>query len=118
MKTIESKIAPNPKEAQIWVDLSADPNGGISKIFSGGKWTATESNKKPTYSKKEMDALLAQKVNAEDGKGLSSNDFTDDEKRKLSTLKNYNDTDLRRIIQVLLKRIEKIEESLFNKNHD
>lgn len=114
MKTIESKIAPNPKEAQVWVDLSADPHGGVSKVYSGGKWIATESNKKPTYSKKEVDALLKEKVNVVDGKGLSTNDFTDDEKAKLKGLHNYNDSDLRKIIQVLLKRIEKLENSVIS----
>lgn len=43
MKTIESKIAPNPKEAQIWVDLSADAHGNVRKIWNGKKWV-TNSN--------------------------------------------------------------------------
>lgn len=43
MKTIESKIAPNPKEAQIWVDLSADAHGTVRKIWNGKKWV-TNSN--------------------------------------------------------------------------
>ena len=30
MKTIESRIAPNPMEAQIWVDLSADAHGLVN----------------------------------------------------------------------------------------
>ena len=38
MKTIESKIAPNPKEAQIWVDLSADARGLVKKYWNGKKW--------------------------------------------------------------------------------
>lgn len=44
MKTIESKIAPNPKEAQIWVDLSADAHGTIRKIWNGKKWVANDNN--------------------------------------------------------------------------
>lgn len=43
MKTIESKIAPNPKEAQIWVDLSADAHGTVRKIWNGKKWVANEN---------------------------------------------------------------------------
>lgn len=43
MKTIESKIAPNPKEARIWVDLGADPNGSVQKYWKGGKWIVPET---------------------------------------------------------------------------
>lgn len=43
MKTIESKIAPNPKEAQIWIDLSADAHGLVKKYWNGKKWIAKES---------------------------------------------------------------------------
>ena len=38
MKTIESKIAPNPMEAQIWVDLSADAHGLVKKYWNGKEW--------------------------------------------------------------------------------
>lgn len=38
MKTIESRIAPNPMEAQIWVDLSADAHGLVKKYWNGKKW--------------------------------------------------------------------------------
>lgn len=38
MKTIESRIAPNPKEAQIWVDLSADAHGLVKKYWNGKEW--------------------------------------------------------------------------------
>lgn len=44
MKTIESKIAPNPKEAQIWVDLRADAQGTIRKIWNGKKWVASDKS--------------------------------------------------------------------------
>ena len=44
MKTIESKIAPNPKEAQIWVDLSTDPHGLVKKYWNGKKWIVKENN--------------------------------------------------------------------------
>lgn len=38
MKIIESKIAPNPKEAQYWIDLSADANRNVIKSFNGHEW--------------------------------------------------------------------------------
>lgn len=43
------------------------------------------------YTRDEIDGLLAAKVGAEDGKGLSSNDFTDADKSKLGNLENYDD---------------------------
>lgn len=45
MKIIASKIAPNPKEAQLWIDLSEDPQGGVTKHRKGNKWVAV--NNKP-----------------------------------------------------------------------
>lgn len=41
------------------------------------------------------------KVNKEEGKGLSTNDFTTAEKIKLAELSNYNDTEIKNIIQTL-----------------
>lgn len=37
-----------------------------------------------TYTKAEVDTMLDEKVNTEEGKGLSSNDFTDSEKAQIS----------------------------------
>lgn len=39
INTIQSKVAPNPKEANRWIDLSADPYGGVMKYYDGKKWT-------------------------------------------------------------------------------
>ena len=44
------------------------------------------------YTKAEVDALLQGYVQAEVGKGLSSNDYTTAEKTKLAGLENYDDT--------------------------
>jgi hypothetical protein len=34
-----SYIAPNPKEFDYWVDLTADPKGNVIKYYAGGsKW--------------------------------------------------------------------------------
>ena len=44
MKTIESRIAPNPKEAQIWVDLSANAHGSIRKYWNGTKWVEQDKS--------------------------------------------------------------------------
>lgn len=53
MKTIESRIAPNPMEAQIWVDLSADAHGLVKKYWNGKEWIEkgkSDSNHKDVKS--------------------------------------------------------------------
>ena len=46
------------------------------------------------YDDSEIREALETKVDKEDGKGLSSNDFTDSEKQKLANLENYDDSEL------------------------
>jgi hypothetical protein len=56
---------------------------------------------------------LSSKVDKEAGKGLSSNDFTDQEKDKLKGLHNYDDTSIWREVN---KKVDK--DSLRNKGND
>lgn len=58
--------------------------------------------KDATYSKTEVDNLLAAKVDKVEGKGLSTEDFTTELKTKLEGLENYDDT-------ALAKRVGDIE---------
>lgn len=44
INTIQSKVAPNPKEANRWVDLSADPHGGVMKYYNGKQWVEIVAN--------------------------------------------------------------------------
>lgn len=44
----------------------------------------------------DIDKALAAKVDKEEGKGLSTNDYTDQEKEKLAGLSNYDDTEIRK----------------------
>lgn len=46
------------------------------------------------YTKTQVNNLLNDKVDKEVGKGLSTNDFTSEEKTKLAGLENYDDTSL------------------------
>lgn len=32
-----SRFAPNPQEVAYWIDLTADPNGGVIKTYDGSK---------------------------------------------------------------------------------
>ena len=56
LKVTKSKIAPNPKEYKYWIDLTADKNGKIMKVFSNGKWekmsgNADDESKSDNYEK-------------------------------------------------------------------
>lgn len=79
-----SYIAPNPKEFEYWVDLSADPKGNVIKYYAGGsKWLPLNDDTDNDQSAK-IAALESGKVDKVEGKGLSSNDFTDAYKTKLN----------------------------------
>lgn len=63
--------------------------------LSGGTMTGTlrlngdPSNLNDAATKNYVDTQIAKKVDKVDGKGLSTNDYTDDEKTKLAGLENY-----------------------------
>lgn len=78
-----SYIAPNPKEFEYWVDLSADPKGNVIKYYAGGsKWLPLNDDTDNDQSAR-IKALELGKVDKVEGKELSSNDFTDAYKTKL-----------------------------------
>lgn len=78
-----SYIAPNPKEFEYWVDLSADPKGNVIKYYAGGsKWLPLNDDTDNDQSAR-IKALELGKVDKVEGKGLSSNDFTNVYKTKL-----------------------------------
>lgn len=54
----------------------------------------------------DIDKALAEKVDKEEGKGLSTNDYTDQEKEKLAGLSNYDDTEIK---QELSDKVSKKE---------
>ena len=66
------------------------------------------------YKKNEVDDFLDTKVDKENGKGLSTNDFTTLEKEKLATLENYDDTDVRTHITTSEQAITDIQTSIGN----
>lgn len=78
-----SYIAPNPKEFEYWVDLSADPKGNVIKYYAGGsKWLPLNDGTDNDQSAR-IAALESGKVDKVKGKELSSNDFTNAYKTKL-----------------------------------
>lgn len=95
---------------------SAREAGDKTTIYYYGMTIAVVINGKPTYyiiNKKDsseegelkevgkeyddsaLKELLNNKVDKEEGKGLSTNDFTTEEKEKLAGLNNYDDTEIR-----------------------
>lgn len=78
-----SYIAPNPKEFEYWVDLSADPKGNVIKYYAGdSKWLPLNDDTDNDQSAR-ISALESNKVDKVEGKELSSNDFTNAYKTKL-----------------------------------
>lgn len=64
------------------------------------------------HSGEEIDDILddvANKVDKVEGKGLSSEDFTSAEKRKLAGLENYDDTDLRKDLSTMQNAIDDLD---------
>lgn len=54
--------------------------------------------------------LIAGKVDKQTGKGLSTNDYTTEEKTKLAGLSNYNDSEVRELITALTLKVRALEE--------
>lgn len=78
---IQSKIAPNPKACTYWVDIQTDPYCGIIKYFNGIDWVVVSSAQEDV---EELKKQLANKVDKVNGKQLSTNDYTTEEKQKLA----------------------------------
>ena len=99
MKTIESRIAPNPMEAQIWVDLSEDPHGLVKKYWDGTKWITKGSN---GISKEEVLKSLEPQFKE------IKNQFKDIISR-ISLLSAHHDEYILKLIKELADRVAKLE---------
>lgn len=85
-----------------------------SKYFpnlQNGKDDADVEQVENAFSLIESDINL--KVDKVDGKGLSTNDFTNDEKIKLSGLENYNDNEIRGLINAEIENRSQAVEGLW-----
>lgn len=99
MKTIESKIAPNPKEAQIWVDLSADAHGLVKKYWNGTKWVTKDNN---GISKEEV--LKSLEPQFKEIKDQFNNVIS-----RINFLSNRHDEYVLKLIKELTDRVAKLE---------
>ena len=100
MKTIESRIAPNPKEAQIWVDLSADAHGLVKKYWDGAKWVTKGSN---GVSKEELLKSLEPQFK-------EIKDQFKDITASINFLLTYHDEYILKLIKELTDRVTKLEQ--------
>ena len=64
------------------------------------------------YTETEIDTKLSNKVDKVSGKGLSTNDYTTAEKNKLAGLKNYDDTEVKGLIEDETTRATTAENNL------
>ena len=88
----------------VYITLCGEDNNQYKFVRSNevdpilGKWRLLEggggSDLSSYYTKTETNNLLNDKVDKAVGKGLSTNDYTDEEKAKLADLENYDDTAL------------------------
>lgn len=116
IKWVASKIAPSVKEVDYWIDLSADPRGSVIKYPGKDGWTPFNQTLSENEIKKMISAAFDKldmiKVGKVNGKQLSTNDFTNADKNKLNSLKNYDDTELKSLIASLSDRVYNLEHNV------
>ena len=66
-----------------------------------------------TYIWSKLKSLLSGKVDTEDGKGLSTNDYTDEEKEKLANLDNYDDAEITANVETNTANIAELQQMLY-----
>ena len=106
---LASTIQPNPASVKYWADLSSNPNGGDLKYFNGTKWVLVNDI---SQIKQQIADLEQNKEDKVEGKGLSTEDYTTQEKNKLASLQNYNDSEVRELISALNLRLTTLSEDL------
>lgn len=108
---LASTIQPNPTSVKYWADLSSNANGGDLKYFNGTKWVLVNNKATEDISqiKQQIADLEQNKEDKVEGKGLSTEDYTTQEKNKLASLQNYNDDTVRELISALNLRLTTLE---------
>lgn len=111
-----STVAPNPMEVDYWIDTKTDPNGTVIKTWNGKEWqqitdtTTDDSEIKDLKSQIEsINTTMNTKVDKVEGKSLSTNDYTTEEKTKLAGIAaNANNYTLPAATEEQLGGIKKI----------
>lgn len=109
---LASTIQPNPTSVKYWADLSSNANGGDLKYFNGTKWVLVNNKATEDISqiKQQIADLEQNKEDKVEGKGLSTEDYTTQEKNKLASLQNYNDDEVRELISALNLKLTTLED--------
>jgi hypothetical protein len=110
-----STIKPNPASVKYWADLASNPNGGDLKYFNGKDWVYVNSKATGDITElkedvKQLQTDVKNKVDKVPGKGLSTNDYTTEEKNKLASLTNYSDSEVRELITALTLKVNSLED--------
>lgn len=101
LKTISvSPETPIDENTELWIDTDATESFSIPEINddvtnTSDTWSSKKINIELQSLSNENNKKLESKVSIIEGKSLSTNDYTNEEKEKLNSLKNYNDSVLK-----------------------
>ena len=104
-------IAVNEEDGNIWLYNSSNisTETGKWRLFTGGTAELVDY-----FKKNEILTMLESYVEKEDGKMLSTNDYTTLEKEKLASLENYDDTQVQTHISTTEAQIADIQNVMGN----
>ena len=118
---IKTKIEESQKTVtdEIAKEVTARTNADTSlQTAINGKSDVGHTHDDRYYTESEIDTKLSNKVDKVSGKGLSTNDYTTAEKNKLAGLKNYDDTEVRGLIEDETTRATTAENNLSTSIND
>lgn len=101
LKTISvSPETPIDENTELWIDTDATESFSIPEINddvtnTSDTWSSKKINNELQSLSNENNKKLESKVSIIEGKSLSTNDYTNEEKEKLKSLRNYNDSELK-----------------------
>ena len=101
LKTISvSPTTPIDDNTELWIDPDATEGFSIPEINddvtnTSDTWSSEKINNELQSLSNENNKKIESKVSIIEGKSLSTNDYTNEEKEKLKSLRNYNDSELK-----------------------
>lgn len=101
LKTISvSPETPIDENTELWIDTDATESFSIPEINddvtnTSDTWSSKKINNELQSLLDENNKKIESKVSIIEGKSLSTNDYTNEEKEKLKSLRNYNDSELK-----------------------
>lgn len=101
LKTISvSPTTPIDENTELWINPDATEGFPIPEINddvtnTSDTWSSKKINNELQSLSNENNKKLESKVSIIEGKSLSTNDYTNEEKEKLKSLINYNDSELK-----------------------